>query len=805
MRAFGAIGAGVLVLCMVAALAGGVNADANNACDATWGAGFGDWERAFGAWKNDVCAVCAGVDLIGGECTGRSAFVEPSEGQKTSIFDHLTPAELLSVRAFVLDSARSGLNVEAEPTILRSNRINLIELELPKKKEAVAYLDTATARRPERRAKVVLYMGAESEPFVGFYSVGPIVDGVVAAEASAVLVSRAEWNQRSPDSIEYAGIEEVIVAEMHKLAPLTLYTYDAVYDSADCPSDVTANNGSCLGLQWTDTGPRGSDLTQRSTWLFFMLDGEGFYLMAAGLEFFVEHTSMDTADYSLKKVFFRGRSFPSTEALLAEWNADATYRAKLDFDLARDPKWSSLRRRGNGRAFEDLKAPKQQQLDGARYTISGQTVDWMDWRIHVGNNFEAGVRLMDVSFKGERIAYEMSFTEAAASYASGFSPSQGNTFYLDSAWGLGSAMYELLPGLDCPEHASFLDLYFVEEGTLVRRRHAVCIFEEDLAKPSIKHFDNDFDGSYVFVGGVRATRLVIRMSVSVYNYDYNVNWFFEYDGSINFQNSASGYMQAGFWSDDERNYGTRIQNQVMGQLHDHFIGLKLDLDIFGGTDNSFEVTRVKTEMREIPHLDQTREQKVFDRSYLKSEDESRIKMSLDAPAKFTFVNPSKRNKWGEIPGYKIIPETMARSILSAENPLVRGCSWIRDNIGVTVHKDSEPRNSHGYNQAVLAVPYLSYDSFFDGEDLEHADLVAWVTLGTFHFPASEDVPNSLLSSGNMILSIKPANYFDESPVAESQNSILLNPGTVVYDGISGKACAVKPVPIDYDGTTAVTE
>ena len=57
----------------------------------------------------------------------------------------------------------------------------------------------------------------------------------------------------------------------------------------------------------------------------------------------------------------------------------------------------------------------------------------------------SGVTLYDVRFKGERILYELGLQEALSQYA-GSDPVQGAARYLDSFWGMGGTMFEMVPG-----------------------------------------------------------------------------------------------------------------------------------------------------------------------------------------------------------------------------------------------------------------------------------------------------------------------------------------------------------------------
>jgi primary-amine oxidase len=56
------------------------------------------------------------------------------------------------------------------------------------------------------------------------------------------------------------------------------------------------------------------------------------------------------------------------------------------------------------------------------------------------------ITLFDVRFRGERILYELGLQEAMSLYAGG-DPVQGAVAYLDSFFGMGRAMFELVPGM----------------------------------------------------------------------------------------------------------------------------------------------------------------------------------------------------------------------------------------------------------------------------------------------------------------------------------------------------------------------
>jgi Cu2+-containing amine oxidase len=94
----------------------------------------------------------------------------------------------------------------------------------------------------------------------------------------------------------------------------------------------------------------------------------------------------------------------------------------------------------------------------ARFSVDYKQkyVEWMGFSFYMTFDYDTGLQLFDIRFKGERIIYELGIQEALAHYA-GNDPVMSGTSYLDSAYGLGYAN-ELMPGYDCPTYASYLNI-----------------------------------------------------------------------------------------------------------------------------------------------------------------------------------------------------------------------------------------------------------------------------------------------------------------------------------------------------------
>lgn len=92
-------------------------------------------------------------------------------------------------------------------------------------------------------------------------------------------------------------------------------------------------------------------------------------------------------------------------------------------------------------------------------------------------------------------------------------------------------------------------------------------------------------------------------------------------------------------------------------------------------------------------------------------------------------------------------------------------------MAVLQRKEAEARSCRVlYDMQAPAEPLVQFDSFINGEPLQNADLVAWVTIGALHTPTAEDMPVTTTSSTGVKFLVRPLNYFDESPATDLTRS-----------------------------------
>ena len=410
----------------------------------------------------------------------------------------------------------------------------MIELQQPSKDEAIKFFDN-NGPKPERVARAVVFFGVKLSPEVREYLVSP------AAKPSRYEKTTGPghkypipYEARPEDSKELDATESFILKMSEQLRDLFYESFDGyTYDNCtDC----------CLTREYSSPGEFGL----RKKWFFFKRDLPGNYLHPVGLSLYVDTRGSDVSRWKVEKVVYLNSSFDSVEELMVAYRNGSVYKVFIPAPSYSPEKllFSSYLRRGGSHPSKPLRPPQLVEPDGKRYAVSGHHVEYMNWSFDFRLRSSTGVQLFDISFDGQRIVYELSLQEAAAFY-SGWTRMQMSLNYLDTAFGMGSSKSELVPDIDCPITATFMDaIHFVNSNDPVRFQGGLCLFELDLGVPLRRHID--YGDGFNFYGGMPGNVLVLRTISTTFNYDYINDYLFYPNGVIQAHVSTSGYVQANF-------------------------------------------------------------------------------------------------------------------------------------------------------------------------------------------------------------------------------------------------------------------
>ncbi|KAG1906828.1 amine oxidase catalytic domain-containing protein [Suillus fuscotomentosus] len=672
----------------------------------------------------------------------------------------LTIDEMVEIQNWLL-STQMNLNLTRGDTARPSdNSIYMIQTYYPPKADVLEYFSSLDPRdAPARFARVTIHHGGAVEPVIRDYLVGPLPVTPATEMTHLANIYHTEtlpYNARGYDALDWN------LPEIHTkiAAPLM----DA-YKASGLPNGTIVAGGA---------GPFGFDGSVQA--LLVELAKRHARILVASTESLAICRLFDTAE-SFMDAFHNGtlkRVPPVT---------------KQEEDLS----WSTRERIGALRDLDNLPGPRSVSFAGLRFRVDYdlQYVSWMGWGLYLGFDRDMGLNLWDIRFRGERIIYELKPQEALAQYT-GNDPYKSSTALLDSYFGMGQSVRDLLPGYDCPDEAIYLPATTFSATGMMSRKRAICIFEQDSGRPISRHLG--FEQSEF--GAVKGYQLVIRSVATVGNYDYLFEYIFHVDGTIEVRVSASGYLLSGFWDDEQGAYGSKIWNTTLGSLHDHVINFKV-LKIYGGIQNSLLKTSLSQEVTTQPWFDDDWGEEVIQqkitREYIDNEDEALLRFPANFQGGYTIVNTNETNKWGIPRGYAIHPGySPVHNTVVGSKRLLKNANWARYHLAVSRRKDTEPSSSSMWNFNLPGAPPVDFHNFFDGENITQQDLVTWINVGMHHLPASEDVPNTRTNTAASSFFLTPFNYFDYDVSIESANAILLQPPKKPGDPFSYDDYNVRP-------------
>nr|XP_034989921.1 membrane primary amine oxidase-like isoform X2 [Zootoca vivipara] len=674
---------------------------------------------------------------------------ERSHGVCSQVFADLTPEEIMEVKIYLQYNLGVPL-VEPPQAKPSDNCIFSITLQLPPKAEVLQFLDHQ-GTRPSRQALAVLHFGNQEDPNVTEFVVGPLPKPTYHQDVTVQKYGgKLPYFKRFLLNNEFKEIHTFLRNKEYPKAPNFM-------------QKVLYYNGS--NFAYYHGLPPGLKSGDRKIWVAHFQNVPGNYLHPFGFDIQVDLSSLNVSHWKVLKVFYNGQYFEDMEDIERQFIMGHVKVAKVK-KAPLDGGYSSLKQRVPHQRL----GPLHYEPRGPRYRIWNNQVFFMSWSFAFGIDANRGPRIFDVRFKGERIVYELSLQDGGSIYGSN-NPASMLTRYMDLSFGIGSSGSTLTQGVDCPYLATYLDRhYFLDSSLPVTRKNSICIFEQNAEVPVRRHYDRS---EPPFYGGLVDSALVFRSISSVANYDYVWDFKFHQNGAVGVAIHASGYIQSAFYFGDALEFGNRVEEWALGDIHTHNINFKVDMDI-GGVKNSLVANDMAFETVKAPWSPENKIHRMkIVRKVLDTENKAAFRLHDNMPRHIYFAANST-NKWGHKQGYRIQMVSFSGDHLPETDPMERAISWGRYKLAVTKRKEKEPFSTSIYNQMDPWTPSVAFADFLNNESIINEDLVAWITAGFLHIPHAEDIPNTP-TLGNVIgFFLRPYNYFDDDPSMDSPDSVFFS-------------------------------
>jgi primary-amine oxidase len=285
-------------------------------------------------------------------------------------------------------------------------------------------------------------------------------------------------------------------------------------------------------------------------------------------------------------------------------------------------------------------------------------------------------------------------------------------------------------------------------------KNAICLHEEDCG---ILWKHTDWRRGHADVR--RSRRLVLSQTSTIDNYEYNFNWYFYQDGSIQYEVKLTGILLCGALANFPK-YGTLCGPEVNALNHQHFFGMRLDFNL-DGIENT--VMEVNTESEPMgPSNPQGNAFFSISRPF-KTEEESKRKINPFSARYWKIVNPNKKNRLGQAVAFKIMPGDNCVPFAHPESPLLKRAGFLCNHMTVTPFDPSEKYPAGDYpNQHPGGDGLPKWTQ--KNRSIEQKDVVVWYTFGHHHLPRPEDYP--VMPVAHSGFHMAPLGFFSENPALD---------------------------------------
>jgi primary-amine oxidase len=413
---------------------------------------------------------------------------------------------------------------------------------------------------------------------------------------------------------------------------------------------------------------------------------------------------------------------------------------------------------------------------GPGFRMDGHLVEWQKWRFHVRPDQRSGTVISTVTYDdgGRRrpVLYQGSLSEIFVPYMDPAFAWFHRNFLDAGEFNAGGLIKPLLPGLDCPEQAAYLNgLVAGDQGRPKTVPNVLCLFEREAGDMAWRHFSEEPESR-------RKRDLVVRSAAVLGNYDYVFDWTFQQDGSIRVSVGATGIAEVKSTSvatardqapidgssrvpaEAPDAYGRFVDKHIVAVNHDHYFSFRLDLDVDGSV-NSFVTDRLVT--KTLPPRHPRRSIWVREATTARTERDGMLHVDMEKPALWRVISNAGRNHVGYPTSYQLVPGMTASTLLTPDDYPRRRAGFIDHHLWVTPYRPEERYAAGDY--PTLSTPGQGLPAWTKANrGIEQTDLVLWHTIGMHHVVRGEDWPVMPVMWHSFEL--RPFDFFDRNPAMD---------------------------------------
>lgn len=407
------------------------------------------------------------------------------------------------------------------------------------------------------------------------------------------------------------------------------------------------------------------------------------------------------------------------------------------------------------------------QAAGSDAKIQGNLITWDRWSFHVRVEQREGVVLTRAMYadgaEQRPVVHRAAIGEILVPYADVTSNWYFRTYMDAGEYGFGKSVQSLVPNIDCPANAQFIDVVLADDmGNPFQVPNGLCVYERT-PHMAVRHFDI-FTGQLMSLPG---RELVVRFATVVGNYDYFMDWVIRQDGSMELSLGAGGVIAVkGVESDTisspsaamDTVYGRLVDHKLAGTMHQHFFNIRLDMDVDGTMNKVVELHR-----KRVPaNIAKRKSAWIVEETVLQRESDGM--RSGDHHTQYVVASSSRKNKLGYPTGYAVEVHGNEEVLLSPEDSAYQRAAFVAHDMWVTPFRADELYSAGDYpNQSLPGQGLPAWTAA--NRDISDEDVVLWVNVGLGHVPRSEDwpvMPTEWFGS----VKLSPFMFFDRNPAID---------------------------------------